>query len=115
MKLARPVAGPLLLLVSSVAFSHAHLQRASPADGSVIAHAPQSLVLEFSESAQLTALWIAQDGGTRQKITPLPQQAQQRIVVALPALAPGDYRVSWRVVGADGHVVPGQIHFTLSR
>jgi copper transport protein len=115
MKLARLIGGPLLLLASGAALAHAHLEKASPADGSVITRAPQSLVLDFSESAQLSALWIAKDGGARQKVAPLPQQPQQRIVVALPALLPGNYVVSWRVVGADGHVVPGQIRFTLSR
>jgi methionine-rich copper-binding protein CopC len=114
MKLARLLGGLLLLLAAGAALSHAHLEKASPADGSVITHAPQSLVLEFSESAQLAALWIAKDGGSREKIASLPQQAQQRIVVPLPALVPGNYVVSWRVMGADGHVVPGQIHFTLS-
>jgi len=115
MKLARFLAGLLLLVATAAALAHAHLERASPADGSVVSSAPTSLVLEFSEGAQLAALWIARDGGDRQKLGSLPQQPQTKIVVPLPALLPGSYVVSWRVVGADGHVVPGQIHFTLSR
>jgi methionine-rich copper-binding protein CopC len=115
MKPATIFAAVPLLFASSAALSHAHLERASPADGSVVSEAPQSLRLEFSEPAQLAALWIARDGGTRQKIAPLPQRAQQQITVALPQLVPGSYVVSWRAVGADGHVVPGQIRFTLSR
>jgi len=114
-KLACLLAGALLLAASGAALSHAHLERASPADGSVMSGAPQNLRLEFSEAAQLTALWIARDGGPRRKLAPLPQQAQQQIVVPLPQLSPGSYVVSWRAVGADGHVVPGQIRFTLSR
>jgi copper transport protein len=105
----------LLVSAGTAALAHAHLEKASPADGSVLTAAPQNLVLEFSERAQLAALWIATDGGSRRKLTPLPQQPQQRIVVTLPNLAPGSYVVSWRVVGADGHVVPGQIRFTLTR
>ena len=115
MRIAGLFGGALLLVASSAALPHAHLERASPADGSVISAAPQDLRLEFSEPAQLAALWIARDGGPRQKLAPLPQHAQQQIVVALPQLTPGSYVVSWRVVGADGHVVPGQIRFTLSR
>ena len=105
----------LLASAGTAALAHAHLEKTTPADGSVITAAPQNLVLEFSESAQLAALWIAADGSSRRKLTPLPQQSEQRIVVALPNLAPGSYLVSWRVVGADGHVVPGQIRFTLTR
>jgi copper transport protein len=105
----------LLACAGTAALAHAHLEKASPADGSVISAAPQNLVLQFSERAQLAALWIAADGGSRRKLTPLPQQPEQRIVVALPNLAPGTYVVSWRAVAADGHVVPGQIRFTLTR
>jgi len=113
----RLLPGLVCVLVASAgaALAHAHLEKTTPADGSVITAAPPNLVLEFSERAQLAALWIAADGGSRRKLTPWPQQAEQRIVVALPNLAPGSYLVSWRVVGADGHVVPGQIRFTLTR
>lgn len=107
--------GLLLLLASTAALAHARLERASPADGSLITVAPQSLVLEFSEPAQLASLWIAEEGGSRRKIASLPHQPLRRVIIALPALTPGTYVVSWRAVGADGHVVPGQIRFTLSR
>jgi methionine-rich copper-binding protein CopC len=70
--------------------------------------------LSVSEAAQLTALAIARAGGAKQKLT-APAAAQARIRVPLPALAAGDYVVSWRALGADGHLVPGQIHFTITR
>ena len=88
----------LALLWSAVALAHAHLTGSSPADGSHVADAPTTLVLSFSEAAQLTA----------------PAAAQARIRVPLPALAAGDYVVSWRALGADGHLVPGQIRFTIA-
>ena len=115
MKLAPALAPLLMVLASTGALAHAHLEKAAPADGSVITTAPQSLLLEFSEPARLAALWISADGGSRRKLAGLPQQPQKRIVVSLPDLLPGTYVVSWRVVGADGHVVPGQIRFTLRR
>jgi methionine-rich copper-binding protein CopC len=115
MRIAPVFAGWLLVLASPCALAHAHLAEAQPADGSVLTAAPGSLTLRFSESARLTALWIARDGGARQKITPLPESAQEKIVVALPALSPGAYVISWRALSADGHVVPGQIRFTLKR
>jgi methionine-rich copper-binding protein CopC len=86
----------------------------SPADGSQVTAAPTELVLSFSEAAQLTALAIARAGGATQKLT-APAASQARIRVPLPALAAGDYVVSWRALGADGHLVPGQIRFTITR
>jgi copper transport protein len=115
MRGATILVGGLLAVAALSAHAHAHLQQATPADGSVLESAPTELVLRFSEAAQLTALTIAKQGGAQQKVTQLPQKLQSQIVVALPPLAPGSYVVSWRAVSADGHVVPGKIHFTLGR
>jgi methionine-rich copper-binding protein CopC len=105
----------LLLCVFAPALqAHAHLEEASPADGSVLHGAPQQLVLRFSEPARLTTLSIERDGAAAQKIAPLPGKSEARIVVPLPALAAGRYRVRWRALSADGHVVPGELHFTLN-
>lgn len=94
--------------------AHAHLEEASPAQGSILHAAPQQLVLRFSEPARLTTLTLEREGAARQKIAPLPTESQARIVVPLPALAAGHYRLSWRALSADGHVVPGELHFTLT-
>jgi methionine-rich copper-binding protein CopC len=112
---ARVLIGSLLLLASAGAQAHAHLQQSTPADGSTVATAPAKLVLRFSEAAQLTSLSITKEGGAKQELAPLPDQAQTTIVVALPALTPGRYAVSWRAVSADGHMMPGTIHFTLGQ
>jgi len=114
MKLARGLAGFLLWGAALCAYAHAHLEQATPADGSVLSAPPAQLVLRFSEAARLTAFSI-QGASTRQNVTALPEQPQTTIVVPLPPLAPGHYVLSFRVVGADGHVVPGQVRFTLSR
>jgi len=114
MRRGRSAAGGLALLWSALALAHAHLTGSSPADGAQVTAAPTELVLSFSEAAQLTALAIARAGGAKQKLT-APAGSQARIRVPLPALAAGDYVVSWRALGADGHLVPGQIHFTITR
>ena len=95
--------------------AHAHLQASIPRDGSTLGTAPAALVLQFSEAARLTALWIEKSGAEKQKLAPLPPEPQSRIAVPLPKLVPGEYVVSWRALGGDGHVVPGKIRFTLTR
>jgi len=114
MKHARALGGLLLWLAATCAEGHAHLQQSTPADGSVLSAAPAQLVLHFSEAARLTALWL-ESGGARHAVGSLPETAQTTIVVALPPLAPGSYVVSFRALGADGHVVPGEIRFTFNR
>jgi methionine-rich copper-binding protein CopC len=104
----------LLLTGSSCALAHAHLTHSAPADGAHLASTPSALELQFSEAAQLTALWIQKTGSDPQKLGPLPAKAADRIRIALPQLAPGEYLVTWRVLGSDGHVAPGQLHFSIA-
>lgn len=96
-----------------IAAAHAHLKQTVPADGSVLRASPPQLTLTFSEPARLTALWVEPQGGARQKVAPLPETAAAEVTVALPPLKPGKYVIAWRVISDDGHVVPGQLHFTL--
>src|SRR6266480_1216146 len=55
MKILSLVSGLALAAFGVTASAHAHLQRASPADGSVVTTSPSTLVLNFSEAARLTA------------------------------------------------------------
>ena len=114
MRYMRIVSGVMLSLVATVALAHAHLKKAVPADGGVVSTAPANVVLSFSEPAHLTACWIQKADGPKQKITGLPTSASPDITVPLPQLEPGTYVLSWNVVGDDTHIVPGQIHFTVS-
>ena len=103
--------GALLILVAT-AHAHAHLTAAVPAEGST-GEAPEHIVLSFSEAARITALTLQREGEEPHKLSPLPAEVAARITVPVPRLSPGKYTLSWRVVGADGHVVPGVLHFTV--
>lgn len=112
----RPRVLPVLLLCAFAPAlqAHAHLEEVSPAEGSVLSAAPRQLLLRFSEPARLTALTLERQGTAPQKIAPLPTKSEARILVALPALGAGRYLIRWRALSADGHVVPGELHFTLN-
>ncbi|MDB6086743.1 MAG: copper resistance protein CopC [Gammaproteobacteria bacterium] len=114
MKILSLLSGLVLAMVGVTASAHAHLQKSSPADDSVISAAPANLVLNFSEAARLTALSIQKGGESPQKLTSLPTTAAQQISIPLPPLTPGAYTVSWRVLSDDGHVMAGALHFTLA-
>src|ERR1700761_3945456 len=114
MQYTRVLGGAMLSLAATVALAHAHLKKAVPADGGTVAASPANVVLTFSEAAHLTACWIQKGDGPKQKIENLPTAASAEISVPLPRLEPGTYVLSWKVVGDDTHIVPGQIRFTVS-
>jgi copper transport protein len=107
-------AGIVLLAGAAIAAAHTHLLKSVPADGQEVSTTPATVVLTFSEAARLTAAWIQKDEGERAKLGPLPESATTQVTLALPALTPGTYVVSWRAASADGHVMPGRIRFTVS-
>jgi Cu/Ag efflux protein CusF len=97
------------------ALGHASLDRSTPADGSVVATAPPSIVLQFSESAHLTAIGLQrQDGHDTGPLGPLPRAPGKQFVITAPRLADGTYTVHYRVLATDdGHISGGTITFTV--
>ena len=114
MKILSLLSGLALVAIGATANAHAHLQKSSPADNSVITTSPSNLVLNFSEAARLTALSIQKGEEPKQDLKPLPTTAARQVSIPLPPLTPGTYSVNWRVVSDDGHVMGGTLHFTLT-
>ncbi|HWL61258.1 MAG TPA: copper resistance CopC family protein [Steroidobacteraceae bacterium] len=99
--------------LASPAFAHTKLKASVPADGSTVETAPAAFMLSFSEPARLTALSVQKEGGAEQKITGLPTAASAEAKVAAPKLENGRYTLTYRLVGADGHVINGKVSFTV--
>lgn len=102
----------LMTAAAATAQAHTHLEGSAPADKSRVA-APAAIELHFSEAAKLTALTLQKGNEAAQPVKPLPVKAAAELSVPVPALAPGDYVVSWRVAGDDGHVMSGKFGFTV--
>lgn len=94
-----------ILCAPPTVLAHAHLVRSSPTVGAILSAGPTSLVLTFAERAQITAVHIQRDGDPKTVIRPLPNQAATSVTLPLPKLGPGAYTITWRLVGADHHVM----------
>lgn len=104
-----------LALFSGVVHAHTHLEKAMPANNSVLASPPSELMLHFSEATRLTALSIQKEGDSEStNVGTLPKDSSEALTVPLSALAPGKYLVKWRALGADKHVMSGTLHFTVT-
>jgi methionine-rich copper-binding protein CopC len=104
----------MLLSLSAVALAHTRLSSSAPADNASLAAAPEALELAFSEAVTLTALSLRDANGKEYALGAMPTAAQREISVHVPALPAGSYTVVWRAVGADTHVVSGEIHFAVT-
>jgi len=97
--------------------AHAHTPLASsvPAAGSTVAPPVKEIVLVFGGDVRLTALALADASGKPKKVADIPKEIAKKFTLAIgDELAPGDYVATWRAVGADTHVVSGEIKFSVA-
>ena len=104
-----------LSLVFGAALAHTQLSSSAPADQATLTAAPDKLALAFSEDVRLTAVSLVDSAGASYALGALPAKTQRTFVIAVPALPAGAYSVGWRAVGADTHVVSGEIHFSIAQ
>jgi len=112
--LAFGVAIVLLLALRAVAQAHAMLVSAEPAANAHLDSSPARVRLVFSEEIDpaLARLSLAaSDGTVRQLVANGDPHDVRAVIGAVDQLAPGAYRVRWRVVSADGHPVEGSYAF----
>ena len=97
------------------AAAHSPLISSSPADGDVLAAAPQAIEMKFRGTARLVRLVLtgAQSGEVTLSEEHLMVE-KHRHTVALPAITADEYEVRWRALSADGHVVKGSFSFIFS-
>jgi methionine-rich copper-binding protein CopC len=112
---ARLAAATWLLVVVPAAAAHSLLLGSVPAARSAIP-APPLVELRFNNRIEkrLSSIALVGAGGARIVATVQPDGPPDRLRASLPALPPGDYRVDWRVLSTDGHVVTGTFTFTVS-
>ncbi len=106
------LAGLLVGSAGAPASAHASLVSSDPAEGELLAEAPDEVTLTFDEPVS-----VVDDGIQAYDAAGDPLEveagARDEVVTAdLPAeLADGTYVVTWRVVSSDGHPIAGSLTF----
>ena len=103
------------LAVATAAAAHTKLASTVPAEGASAPAPMKELVLEFAGDVRLTAVTLTDASGAKKAIAEVPTAVAAKFTLAVrDELAPGSYVVTWRAVGADTHVVSGEIHFSIT-
>jgi hypothetical protein len=100
---------------ASHALAHAFLDHAAPAVGSSVHAPPAQVRLWFTqrlEPAFSTASVFDRSGKRVDKNdVHVDRDDESVLIVSLPQLPPGTYRVAWRVLSVDTHVTEGDFTF----
>jgi methionine-rich copper-binding protein CopC len=103
------------MMLVSLAGAHAFLDHATPAVGSAVRASPAQVKLWFTqqlEPAFSSVRVLDRSGKQVDKGDPQVDRADATLLhVSLPQLAPGTYRVAWRVLSVDTHVTEGDFTF----
>ncbi|ASY60832.1 copper resistance CopC/CopD family protein [Sinorhizobium sp. CCBAU 05631] len=114
----RILAIPMLALsawlwLSVVAFAHASLVESNPAGDVVLAEAPPTFSLTFSEPAAPLSLRLVEPDGSTTSLERFVLR-DRTVEIQLPSgLFRGTHVLSWRVVSEDGHPVGGSVVFSV--
>jgi methionine-rich copper-binding protein CopC len=106
----------VLCVLSAPAFAHAHLEKATPAQGATVETPPSELTLQFSEGLEpdFSGVTVTDASGADMEAA-APKIAGRTITVPLKPLAKGHYRVTWHAVSTDTHRTHGAYAFTVGR
>jgi len=108
------VAVALATFLASAAAAHSLLLASVPSADAVVSAAP-GLSLRFNNRIEkkLSRVRLVAARGEPQVLPLRLDGAVDTLEAPLPPLAPGRYRVEWRVLSTDGHVVSGAYAFTV--
>lgn len=106
----------LLAAASEPAFAHGHLKSSSPASGETVTKPLSEIRLDFTERPELaftSIRLVGPDSSIVQLGT--PRLDGNSIFLSVDArLTAGDYVVTWKTAGKDGHAVWGRYGFSVS-
>jgi methionine-rich copper-binding protein CopC len=99
--------------------AHAFLDHTLPAVGASVAAAPTEVQLWFTEPLEPAFSSVEVVGPAGERVDQGAPRVEggnaTRLSVGLKQLAPGRYRVIWRVLSIDSHVTNGDFSFTVGR
>ena len=108
-------AAAIVAATATPAFAHAALVRANPAKDTTVAPL-QRVQLTFSahvETRFSTVQVVSASGQTVAGESAVGSDSRTLTATLTRPLAPGAYRVEWRIVSADGHRMQGDYGFTV--
>lgn len=121
----------IFLLIPSIAFAHSPLSSISPAADAVLDTAPTVIEMTFKSPAKLIKLELfkvnaeakdslfsslfGNDSGDEVSLESdaLLQESATHTII-LPLLEAGVYKINWRALSEDGHVIKGESVFQIT-
>lgn len=83
----------------------------NPADGAMLMAPPAEFSVTFPHPMRLSGVTVQARDQAAVEVAVPEAEAASTVSVALPALAPDTYTLTWTATGADGHEMSGSVEF----
>jgi copper transport protein len=102
----------------AAAWAHAELLSSQPGYGDRLPVAPSEVRLEFSAAVDVTGARFSLEGRNGpakalDRAVPVPSDRRTVAIPLPPRLAGGDYSLAWYLLGDDGHLMAGEVSFSV--
>ena len=103
----------LAAVSATAARAHAIVKPESLDESLLVPNQATSIVLQFNAAIHvpLSRVYLLDATGKEQLLAARPGDAPHRLIVDLPALAPGPYALRYRVLASDGHYTDNALRF----
>jgi copper resistance protein C len=93
------------------AYGHTKIATTTPSADASVAR-PRAIELAFEGDVRLTSVSLTDALGAAKHLDAVPTGVASKFELAIhDTLTPGDYKVVWRAVGGDTHIVSGEFAF----
>ena len=106
-----------VLAIGTTAFGHAFLDRSEPRVGATVSKAPTAVNIWYTQQPEpaFSRIEVCNSDGKQidKKDTHADEKDPKELIVSLPELPPGTYKVVWHVLSVDTHKTQGDFKFTI--
>jgi methionine-rich copper-binding protein CopC len=107
-----------VLTLGAGVHAHSLLLESAPAAGARLDASPTEISLRFNNRIEkkLSTIRLVDEAGVARPVgVRVADGPADRLTGTAPPLGPGVWRVEWRVLSTDGHIVSGRFSFRVAR
>ncbi len=103
-----------LFSFANSAFAHTHIESSSPQNGEVLTEQLNEITLTFEGKIEQSSSFTLQKAdGEAVQVDSVTVSDNVLIGSLSTPLENGEYSINWSIIGADGHVIQGEVPFTV--
>ncbi|MEM8836956.1 MAG: copper resistance CopC family protein [Pseudomonadota bacterium] len=104
-------------LLTTPLLAHSPMTESAPDNGAVLAEPPSEITLNFAGPIRMMKATLDEvgKGGTKEIALDIPdKKPNTTVVIPVKVLSGHEYTLSWRGMSGDGHVMKGEVSFSVS-